>query len=52
MARKKAEKEQVTVDTVTIFDMMYPTFKIDVYSPIELFAGVGQAMALRDLGEF
>ena len=36
----------------TIFDMLYPTFKIDKpIRLIELFAGVGsQAMALRDLG--
>lgn len=40
------------MDNMTIFDILYPTFKID--KPIrlvELFAGVGsQAMALRDLG--
>lgn len=40
------------MDNMTIFDMMYPTFKIDKpIRLIELFAGVGsQAMALRDLG--
>lgn len=37
---------------MTIFDYLYPTFKIDKpIRLIELFAGVGsQAMALRDLG--
>jgi DNA (cytosine-5)-methyltransferase 1 len=37
---------------MTIFDFMYPTFKIDKpIRLIELFGGVGsQAMALRDLG--
>ena len=36
----------------TIFDMLYPAFKIDKpIRLIELFAGIGsQAMALRDLG--
>ena len=40
------------MDNMTIFDMLYPTFKIDKpIRLIELFAGVGsQAMALRDLG--
>lgn len=37
---------------MTLFEIMYPTFKIDKpVRLIELFAGVGsQAMALRDLG--
>lgn len=37
---------------MTLFDVMYPTFKIDKpIRLIELFAGIGsQAMALRDLG--
>lgn len=40
------------MDNMTIFDMLYPTFKINKpIRLIELFAGVGsQAMALRDLG--
>lgn len=40
------------MDNMTIFDMLYPTFKISKpIRLIELFAGVGsQAMALRDLG--
>lgn len=40
------------MDNMTIFDMLYPAFKIDrPIRLIELFAGVGsQAMALRDLG--
>lgn len=40
------------MDNMTIFDMLYPTFKTDKpIRLIELFAGVGsQAMALRDLG--
>ena len=40
------------MDNMTIFDLLYPTFKIDKpIRLIELFAGVGsQAMALRDLG--
>lgn len=40
------------MDQISMFDLMYPTFKTD--NPvrlIELFAGVGsQAMALRNLG--
>ena len=40
------------MDQLTIFDMLYPTFKIDKpIRLIELFAGVGsQAMALRNIG--
>jgi DNA (cytosine-5)-methyltransferase 1 len=40
------------MDNMTIFDMLYPTFKINNHIRlIELFGGVGsQAMALRDLG--
>lgn len=40
------------MDNMTIFDFMFPTFKIDKpIRLIELFGGVGsQAMALRDLG--
>lgn len=40
------------MDNMTIFDMLYPAFKIDKpVRLIELFAGIGsQAMALRDLG--
>lgn len=40
------------MDNMTMFDFLYPTFKIDKpIRLIELFAGVGsQAMALRDLG--
>ncbi len=37
---------------IDMFDLMYPTFRIDrLIRLIELFAGIGsQAMALRDLG--
>ena len=40
------------MEQLTIFDMLYPTFKIDKpIRLIELFAGVGsQAMALRNIG--
>lgn len=44
--------DYVADGNMTIFDFMYPTFKIDKpIRLIELFAGAGsQAMALRDLG--
>lgn len=40
------------MDQISMFDLMYPTFKTDkTVRLIELFAGVGsQAMALRNLG--
>lgn len=40
------------MDQLTIFDMLYPTFKIDKpIRLIELFGGIGsQAMALRNIG--
>ena len=40
------------MDNISLFEIMYPTFKIDKpVRLIELFAGVGsQAMALRNLG--
>ena len=40
------------MDQISMFDIMYPTFKVDKpVRLIELFAGVGsQAMALRNLG--
>lgn len=51
---KKESRERAgeLMDNMTIFDMLYPAFKIDKpIRLIELFAGVGsQAMALRDLG--
>lgn len=39
-------------DQISIFDCLYPAYKIDTpIRLIELFAGVGsQAMALRDIG--
>ena len=44
--------DYITDGQTTIFDMLYPVFKINKpIRLIELFAGVGsQAMALRDLG--
>lgn len=43
---------QQTNDQISIFDCLYPSYKIDTpIRLIELFAGVGsQAMALRDIG--
>ena len=40
------------MDQISMFDLMYPTFKVtNPVRLIELFAGVGsQAMALRNLG--
>ncbi len=40
------------MENISMFDMMYPTFKIDKpIRLIELFGGIGsQAMALRNIG--
>lgn len=42
----------INFEQITMFDCMYPTYKIkNKIRLIELFAGIGaQAMALRDLG--